>query len=716
MSQWRIQAEYCKGTEAKQFLKNIFEQDPIIIPLRGYIQNSEYKRAKQPLSPGWNRDFPGLGEGEIEEHLQKGGWIGLRVPEGYIVVDVDDKDQGKLLSEILKAEGTNAYQIETPNGWQFIFRDTGKIQKQTAKTLTKALFVVDYRLAGRGLIVLPTFNTEGRRWIEESLEQKPSELPFYLEPLKTVKKDDDFIPLPIEEGRRNDTLFRHVSRLRDYIQDGEEVKRITFWINRWLCKPPLDKEEIEWIFTPRPGYSYLRGQGQFEDVKETIEDDDFRPTDMWNAKQFAERYKGTLLWVPKWGGWMVYENGKWQEDNRESVLKMAKDLIVSFYRMASEIGDSKRRKELVKHALASESQRKIKAMIELAKSELPVVPEVFDRDPFVLGTKNGTFDLKTLKFRPHSAEDLLTKQMNVEYDPEAECPRWKEFLKKIFQGDEELIDFVQRALGYSLTGDVSEDCLFICWGSGQNGKSTFFKTLMHIFGDYAKDTPTETFLIKKSDGIPNDIARLRGARLVIASETPEGRRINEVLLKKLTGRDKITARFLRQEYFEFEPTFKIWIATNHKPIVRENSFAFWRRIRLIPFTYTINEAERIPGYEKVLIEEKSGILNWMIEGYMKWRYHGGLTLPEAVKGATEEYRDEMDVLNDFIEECCEVGANKTVLTSDLYRTYKEWCERNEEVPLSKKAFSLRLQEKGFKDKKFTHGRRGWVGIGLKDGG
>lgn len=707
---------YLRGTEAKQILRNIFKQDPVIIPLRGYIQNDDYRRAKQPIATGWNSpDFLGLSEEKIDEHLQNGGWIGLKVPKGYIVVDVDDKDQGKLLSEILRAEGTHAYQIVTPNGWQFIFKDTGKIPKQTAKTLTKGLFVVDYRLAERGQIVIPTRNTLGRRWVEESLEHEPSELPLYLEPLKPVRKEEDVIPLPIEEGRRNEILFRHVSRLRDFLQDEGEIRRIVFWMNKWLCKPPLDEEEVEAILKLRPGYSYLRGQIEGT-MEETAEDeDDFRPTDMWNAKMFAERYKGIVLWVPAWNKWMVYENGKWQEDNREKVLKMAKDLIVDYYRMASEIQDDKKRKALVKHALASESQRKIKAMIELAKSESAVEPETFDQDPFVINLKNGTFNLSTLEFAPHRAEDLITKQMNVEYNPKAECPRWEEFLRKIFQENEEMIDFVQRALGYSLTGDVSEDCLFICWGSGQNGKSTFFKTLMHIFGDYAKDTPSETFLLKKNDGIPNDIARLRGARLVVASETPEGRRINEVLIKKLTGRDKITARFLRQEFFEFEPTFKIWIITNHKPIVNENSFAFWRRIRLIPFTYTIKESERIPGYEKTLLEEKSGILNWMIEGYIKWRLDGGLKIPTAVKEATEEYQDEMDVLNAFIEECCEVGADKKVLNSDLYKAYKEWCDRNEENPMSKKSFSLRLQERGFKDKKFAHGKRGWIGLGLKEG-
>mgnify|MGYP001206607304 CR=1 FL=1 len=687
----------------KQQLKNLFNCETVLIPLRGYINNNDYSKAKTPIVVGWTTpEYKGLTTQEAEEHLAKGGWVGLRIPQGYILVDIDNKKHGELLNELLEKLNIKAFIIETPNGWQFFFRDNGKVKEQKVKTLTKGLFVVDYRLQEKGYTVLPTENTENRRWVYYDTYCDP--LPFFLEPLRPAK--DDNIDLPILQGARNDTLFRHVSRLRDYIKDEEEIRKTIYFIAEHLCNPPLSGKEVETITKPRPGYNYELPGGQVE-LK-----DGFRPSDVWNAENFAKKYQGKLLWCSSWGSWLVYENGKWKEDHKESVLRMAKELIMDYYRKASEMEDDQERKRLGKHALQSESQRRIKAMIELAKSELAITPEEFDKNPYIVNFLNGTLDLETFEFREHNPEDFLTKQMNVKYNPDADCPKWLDFLNLIFKGDQELIDFVQGALGYSLTGDVREDCLFICWGSGQNGKTTFLKTILEIWGDYGADTPTETFLSKKYEGVPNDIARLSGKRFVVASETPEGKRFNEVLIKKLTGRDRITARFLRQEFFEFEPTFKIWIITNHKPIVHESTKAFWRRIKLIPFTYTIPDDKKIPGYEKILLEERSGILNWVLEGFWKWKSEG-LRTPKAVQEATENYRDEMDILADFITECCEEGEGKSVLNSELYEAYKDWCFKNGEEPLSQRGFSLRLQERGYKNKKFSGGKRGWEGITLK---
>jgi putative DNA primase/helicase len=238
------------------------------------------------------------------------------------------------------------------------------------------------------------------------------------------------------------------------------------------------------------------------------------------------------------------------------------------------------------------------------------------------------------------------------------------------------------------------------------------KTISEIWGDYALDTPTETLLAKERDNIPNDLARLRGARLVTSSESQEGRRFNEILIKKLTGRDRITARFLRQEFFEFDPTFKIWIATNHKPVVRENSIAFWRRIRLIPFTVQIPNEEIIPNFEKILLEEKEGIFNWILEGFRKWR-ENRLGIPEEVKKATQEYRDEMDVLGEFISTMCIENPEIRTATKELYQAYCNWCKENGEEPISSRAFGRRLEERGYKSVKLAHGTRGWQGLGLR---
>lgn len=449
-----------------------------------------------------------------------------------------------------------------------------------------------------------------------------------------------------------------------------------------------------------------------EKNKEQFENE-FRPTDSWNSQIFAETYKNKLLWCDRWNTWLRFE-GKWQKDDVKEVLKLAKQVVLKMYEEASRIEDDELRKKLVKHALQSEKRARLEAMIELAKPELAITPERFDKNPYLINLQNGTFDLNSFVFYEHKPEDYLSKMMNVSYNPDADCPRWKEFLNRIFCEQTEIIEFVQKALGYSLTGDTGEDCLFILYGTGSNGKSTFIKTITNIWGDYGLTTPIETFLVKNNAGIPNDIARMAGTRLVIASETPEDRSMNEVLVKLLTGRDKITARFLRQEYFEFEPTFKIWIIGNHKPIIREQTKAIWRRIRLIPFEYVFTEEDIIPNYENILLQEKEGIFNWILEGYQKWKVEG-LKPPEKIIKATEEYKSEMDIVGDFIEECCEVGKMEYSCTmKELYKAYCKWCEENGIKQMSQKGFSYRLEEKGFAKQKTRVGVV-WNRLKLKDG-
>ena len=441
---------------------------------------------------------------------------------------------------------------------------------------------------------------------------------------------------------------------------------------------------------------------------------DFRPTDLWNSENFFKKYLGQSLYCKKWNSWLIYRKGKWQEDDRNETQELAKKVIMGYYREASEILDDKERKRLVNQALKSESQRAIRAMIELATSNMPVVPEEFDRDPYIFNLKNGTLNLKTMKFEEHKAKDLLTKKSDVNYEPGSICPKWLDFLDKIFGGNKKLIDYLQTTLGYSLTGDIGEQCLFILYGIGFNGKSTFINTIQEILGDYAISTPFDTFLSKIGSHIPNDLARMRGARFVTAVEAGEGRKFNEAILKSVTGRDKITARFLRQEYFEFSATFKLWLATNHKPTVREFSPAYWGRIRLIPFKLIIPEEERIPQYEKTLLKEKEGIFNWMLEGCKRWKEEG-LKVPEEIKEATAQYKDQMDVMAEFIEDCCIENRLAQATTKKLYGAYKDWCEENKEKEINKRAFGRRLEERGYKAIRIGSPKqeRGWGGIDLK---
>jgi putative DNA primase/helicase len=299
----------------------------------------------------------------------------------------------------------------------------------------------------------------------------------------------------------------------------------------------------------------------------------------------------------------------------------------------------------------------------------------------------------------------------VEYDPAAKCPLWETFLGRIMAGNERIIRFLQRAVGYSLTGLTREQLLFLLYGRGSNGKSTFLEVLRAIFGDYACQSEFATFLERRDDSIRNDVARLDGARLVTAIETERTRRLSEPLVKQLTGSDTVTARFLHQEFFEFKPTFKLWLATNHKPTIQGTDEGIWRRIRLIPFTVEIPAPERDLELGEKLLAESSGIVRWAVEGCLEWQRHGLMAPPEVI-AATTEYRTESDVLATFLDECCVVAADAKVTAGELYKLYREWADRAGEKMESQRWFSQAIAERGFgKDRKGPGGKVQYLGVG-----
>lgn len=338
-------------------------------------------------------------------------------------------------------------------------------------------------------------------------------------------------------------------------------------------------------------------------------------------------------------------------------------------------------------------------------------PDDFDGDPWLLNVRNGTIDLRTGKLLPHNPENLLTKVVSVDYDPAAQCPLWETFLDRIMAGNAELIEFLQRVVGYCLTGSTREQIFCILHGTGANGKSTIIKTIIKLLGDYAWQAPANMLMTKDRDAIPNDIARLKGVRYVSVTETEENRRLAESLVKTLTGEDKITARFLHGEFFEFEPTAKFFMATNHKPVIRGTDLAIWRRIRLVPFEVAIPKEEQDPELPQKLQAELSGILNWALEGCKKWQ-ESGLTEPQAVMVATQTYRAESDVLAQFLTDCTVEAEGTVVQAKDLYQAYRQWCDTNGERSISNNAFGRKMKERGF-TRVHKHSGKYYMGLGLR---
>ncbi len=435
-------------------------------------------------------------------------------------------------------------------------------------------------------------------------------------------------------------------------------------------------------------------------------------TDTGNAERLADRHGANLRYCYPWGKWLVYDGARWRVDDRGAVVRLAKDAARAIFEEAKEAGDDEAAKRLGKWASTSLSESKLRAMIALAQSEpgIPVLPEEMDASPDLLNVRNGTIDLRTGELREHRREDLITKLAPVEYDPDAEAPTWAATLERALPS-EEVRAFFKKLCGYAISGDVSEHVLPVLYGTGANGKSTILNALLEVAGDYGMQAAPD-LLIAKRDNHPTEVADLFGMRFVASIEVDDGRRLAESLVKTLTGGDKVRARRMRQDFWEFSPTHKVFMAVNHKPQVKGNDNAIWRRIRLLPFEQTIPPAEQDKKLPEKLRAELPGILAWAVEGCLEWRREG-LRAPEEVRRATGQYRSEMDVLGAFLKDCCDTGPGHNVAAKDLYTRYKTWCDENGEAPEKQRTFGSKLSERGYE--RYRGGASGghrWRGLTL----
>lgn len=437
-------------------------------------------------------------------------------------------------------------------------------------------------------------------------------------------------------------------------------------------------------------------------------------TDVGNAQRLIERHGRSLRYLHRWSRWIYWSSNHWIEDHDGQVYAWFKETMKALAADAVEIADDKERKRTLRHALASEGAGRVRGGLEMARSEagVPIQPEHLDSDPLLLNLRNCTYDLATETPKAHCREDLLTKIAPVDYEPEAHAPIWTEFVATILP-DEAVRRYVQQLVGYSLTAQTGEQILPVLYGSGANGKTTMLETVRHMLGDYGQVAPASIFMDQK-DGIPNDVARLRGTRFVMVSEIQEGKRLNEALVKRLTGGDTLSARFLYADYFEFKPDFKAWLATNHRPEIRGTDEAIWRRIRLIPFTVTIPPEQRDPDLQDKLKAELPGILNWALAGYQDWATHRLIT-PGAVVAATDDYRAESDAIGAFLADKTEEttpGSGGWVRNGELYDAYVTWAKANAGDPMTPKAFTQRMLEKGYQQHRTGKNGRMWLDLEL----
>jgi putative DNA primase/helicase len=429
---------------------------------------------------------------------------------------------------------------------------------------------------------------------------------------------------------------------------------------------------------------------------------DLGHNDLGNMRRLVIRYgdkfrftraTGWLYWADT--HWTLDETGKINEASYETAERIKREIV---FVKGTTREDEEVRESIRKWCNASKASAKLKAMVGMAESdsEVSVLIDSFDKDTDLFNCASGTLNLTTFTLQPHNPGDLLTNCSRIAYGPNALCPRWQRFVLEIMDGSREMADFLQRAVGYSMTGLTTEQCLFILWGNGSNGKSTFIEVLRHVFGTYSKASDFHTFVAKKwgvQSGPNSDIAKLRGARFVSATEGEQGQKLAESLIKQLTGGDTISACFKFKEPFEFKPQLKLWLSTQHKPEIAGTDEGIWRRIRLVPFNVHFEQDTTL---QDVLLAEAPGILRWAVEGLRQWR-ENGLMEPQAVVDATTGYRSEEDVMLRFIQsDYLEIGGEYKCGAHDLYETYKKWAHNNHEEELSERKFSDSMKAHGYK--------------------
>jgi putative DNA primase/helicase len=442
--------------------------------------------------------------------------------------------------------------------------------------------------------------------------------------------------------------------------------------------------------------------------------------DIRNGRAFASHWRGRLLYVTTRERWLIWRDERWQLCDRGEEMECAKAVSAALLKTAAEVyaADQSRGSQLIREAKAAHNLPKLKAMLTLATSEpgMSAGEGDLDADPMLLGVQNGVVDLRTGRLLPNKPELLITRFCAANFDPLAQCPRWLEFLNQVFEGDTETIESVQRLIGYTLTGLVTEEVLVICYGYGSNGKSVFSNVVHRISDGYSRTAPSSMLAARRADdnGPRNDLAAIAGARYVSINEFQAGDQLDEQTVKLLAGREPIAARFLYQELFEYTPTFTAWMRTNHKPIVKGEDDGIWRRLVLLPFRRKFTDEEKDPGLEDKLMAERDGILRWCVEGTSKY-LKDGLKLSPLIRREHSSYRTESDLLGEFLNEITERDPQTRIEQSRLFLAWRSWCDANGLRCSSKKSFTQRLCERGISSGK-SNGQAFYVGLTLSEQG
>lgn len=678
-------------------------------------------KGKHPRIKNWNEEAT-TDAAKIKAWWEKAPSANIGIPmgekSGLVALDVDTRHGGDSSLALLVDEFAalpNTITATTGGGGKhYIFKYTEELALKNVVEFRDGL---DIRTQGGMIVAAPSIHHSGNQYMWDSgkspFEMQAADMPAWLvEEIRKVgikitvkKKATEHTPRKkISEGSRNNHLTSLAGALRRKGIGEDGIVATLRAENRDRLDPPLDDETVVAI-----AKSITRYQPESEDIE-------YKLTDVGNAERFAAMFKDQVKYCAIYKKWFIWNGKRWEQDDTGKIITYAIECVRNIIHDADLLPEGDKRKSLIQHSLKSESSGKLKALLEIA-SGMPAITvrsEDLDQKPWLLNCQNGTIDLRTGKLKPHDPKDYITRICAAAYKPDCAIPLWTQLMEKITGGDKEYIRYIQKALGYALTGDISEQAIFILYGTGSNGKSTMLNIFAALLNGYAQSTSSDTFMQKKNESVNNDIARLKGARFVSAIEMEEGKRMAESLIKSMTGGDKLVTRFLYGEFFEYVPQFKVFLAVNHKPDIRDTTNSIWRRIKIMEFNNTFTEQERDKNFPtKIMAKELPGILAWAVQGCLDWQQNG-INAPDIVEAATRAYKEEMDSFSHFFNECCVVREGARVSNKMLRAKYDEWCAENGERGLTQRPFSRKLRERGYDTRNSSPtGTAEWHGFTLR---
>jgi len=623
---------------------------------------------------------------------------------GSWVLDVDAKSDGlKSLEELERKHGKLTTQRVLTGGGGYHFRY--KYPQDAKITTTKVYQGIETRADGAYVIVSPSLHVSGKRYIAEN-QGEIEDPPKWLVKMVTKEASEPAAEAEpgklIPEGERNSTLTSLAGSMRRPGMTSEEIYAGLMEVNRLRCQPSLDEKEVRTIA---------------ESIAKHEPAVDVHRSDTGNATMLVKEYGDTLRYDHKRKRWLRWGKHQWETNYDGHISRLAQKIARVRQNRALAIKDIDIRKKELNWGMSSESRAKVDACVALAKIMEPITDEGknWDTDPMLLGVPNGVVDLRNGELREGRPEDRITMSTGVDFNPNAKCLRWEKFLSEIFNNNEDLINWLWRSLGYSISGDMTEQIFLMGYGEGANGKSKFFEAISNTLGDYAYYTPFATFSLPAPSST-NDLAALERRRFVTSSETNIGTRLNIERIKAISGGDKITARYLYKEFEIDQPHLKLWLFMNHKPDIDDDTIATWRRVRLIPFTETFIKKAEDKHLGNKLKAEAEGILAWLVRGCLEWQKRSLTPVPEFIRAATIEYRKETDTIISFIADRCIKGEGEEIRARQLYSAYKTWAEgavdKNKILSETKFGTQMGKRFEKYPDRRGVH----YLGITLVDRG